>query len=171
MTRFDNPLENVRIASPCSTRWEDMYGDDRTRFCGECKLNVYNLSGMTKYDAENLFRLSEGRLCVRYYQRPDGTILTKDCPVGWRRVKERVSVFAAAVMSLVISLFGVLFLTSSLFKKTDIKDRVEKLLETVQPKPQPLMGAVALPPRKERSEAIDTDASNRRPQTYSRSRM
>ena len=105
-----------------------MYGDERTRFCGECKLNVYNLSGMTKYDAENLFRLSEGRLCVRYYRRPDGTILTKDCPVGWARVKERISVFAAAALSLVISLFGVLFLASSLLKKTDIKGSVESLL-------------------------------------------
>src|SRR5688572_2510988 len=121
MTRFNNPLENVRIASPCSARWEDMYGDERTRFCGECKLNVYNLSDMTKYDAENLFRLSEGRLCVRYYRRPDGTILTKDCPVGWARVKERVTLFAAAALSLVISLFGVLFLTSSFFKKAVVK--------------------------------------------------
>jgi len=148
-----------------------MYGDDRLRFCGECKLNVYNLSDMTKYDAENLFRLSEGRLCVRYYQRPDGTILTKDCPVGWARVKERVSIFAAAALSLAISLFGVLFLASSVFKKMEIKGRVESLLETVEPKPEPLMGAVALPPRKERSEASDADPRNQRPPTYSRSRM
>jgi hypothetical protein len=167
MTKFDNPLENVRIASPCSARWEDMYGDERLRFCGECKLNVYNLSDMTKYDAENLFRLAEGRLCVRYYQRPDGTILTKDCPVGWARVKERVSVFAAAVLSLAVSLFGVLYLASSLFKKTDIKGRVESVLEMVEPKPKPLMGAVSLPQQKERTEAIDAHAGNQRSQTHS----
>ena len=155
MTRFDNPLENVRIASPCSASWEDMYGDERMRFCGDCKLNVYNLSGMTRYDAENLFRLSEGRLCVRYFQRPDGTILTKDCPVGWARVKERVSVFATAILSLVISLFGGLFLASSFLKKTDFGSSIE----TIQPKPKPLMGAVAIPRSKEQQPAVRVRAS------------
>ena len=171
MTRFDNPLENVRIASPCSAQWEDMYGDDRMRFCGECKLNVYNLSGMTKYDAENLFRLSEGRVCVRYYQRPDGTILTKDCPVGWARVKERMSVFAAAVLSLAISLFGVIFVASTFFKKTYPKGGLETLLNTDPPKPQPLMGAVALPPRKSEPKPANTNPKKRELPIYSQSRM
>jgi hypothetical protein len=144
MSQFENPLENVRIASPCSADWNEMYGDDRSRFCGQCRLNVYNLSGMTRYDAENLLRLSEGRLCVRYYQRPDGTIMTKDCPVGWARIKERVSVMAAAVFALVVSLFGGLFLVSSFTRKTIVK---EFRLPLTEPTPQPLMGAVALKPR------------------------
>ena len=171
MTRFDNPLENVRIASPCSARWEDMYGDERMRFCGECKLSVYNLSGMTKYDAANLFRLSEGRLCVRYYERPDGTILTKDCPVGWGRMKERVSVIAAAVLSLAVSMFGVLFLTSALFRKSYPKGSLETLLKTPTPKPEPLMGAVALPPRKVEPKPTDANSSKQELPIYSRSRM
>ena len=74
--RYDSPLKNLKVASPCSADWDRMAGDDRKRFCGDCKLHVYNLSGMTKYDAENLLRLSEGRLCVRYFQRADGTVLT-----------------------------------------------------------------------------------------------
>jgi hypothetical protein len=171
MTRFDNPLANVRIASPCSARWEDMYGDERLRFCGECKLNVYNLSGMTKYDAENLFRLAEGSLCVRYYQRPDGTIMTKDCPVGWARVKERVSVLAAAVLSIAISLVGVLFLASGFFKKVEVRNSLESVLETVNPKPKPLMGAVALPERKEKGESTGTSSNNRTLPIYSPPRM
>ena len=148
-----------------------MYGDERMRFCGECKLNVYNLSGMTKYDAENLFRLSEGRLCVRYYRRPDGSILTKDCPVGWARVKERVSVIAAAALSIVISLFGGLFLASAVFKKTYPKAGLETLLEIGNPKPQPLMGAVALPKRQEPEETSGRNSNNRELPIYSRSRM
>ena len=62
MARFDSPLKNLKIASPCSANWDEMYGDERKRFCGECKLNVYNLSGMTHYDAENLLRNAEGRM-------------------------------------------------------------------------------------------------------------
>ena len=170
MARFDSPLENVRIASPCSARWEDMYGDERMRFCGECKLNVFNLSGMTKYDAENLFRLSEGRLCVRYYQRPDGTILTKDCPVGWARVKERVSVVAAAVLSVVISIFGGLFLATSVMKKSPLKADLPGLLNTNPPKGEPLMGAVSVP-RKASGEEQSQSQNKPESTTHSLSRM
>lgn len=105
MSKFSNPLNNIKVASPCPADWDQMIGDERKRFCGECKLNVYNLSGMTKQEAENLLVQSEGRLCVRFYRRSDGTVLTKDCPVGWAAIKRRVSRVSAALASL---LFGIL---------------------------------------------------------------
>jgi hypothetical protein len=109
MRRSDNPLDNIRIASPCSANWDEMFGEDRKRFCGDCKLNVYNLSGMTRRDAENLLIASEGRLCVRYYRRADGTVLTRDCPVGWQAVKKRVSRVAAAAFSMIAGVFTGVF--------------------------------------------------------------
>ena len=75
-------LADVRVASPCHAAWDNMKGDEQTRFCGLCRKNVYNLSEMTRQEAENLIREKEGKLCVRYYQRTDGTVLTKDCPIG-----------------------------------------------------------------------------------------
>lgn len=143
MAKFDNPLANIKIASPCSADWNAMKGDERKRFCGECKLSVYNLSGMTKYDAENMLRLSEGRLCVRYFQRPDGTVLTKDCPVGWAVVKRRVSAVAAAAFALFVAMFGSLLALSFFGRKIDIGKKIPIPFAT--PTPQPLMGAVALP--------------------------
>jgi hypothetical protein len=115
-----------------------MDGDERKRFCGDCKMNVYNLSGMTKYDAEHLLRMSEGRLCVRFFRRADGTILTADCPVGWAKVKQRVTVFAAAAFSLVVSLFGAMFLVS-MFRRTTAPLMGAVAIErpTPTPKPQP----------------------------------
>lgn len=145
MTKYDNPLDNLRIASPCSADWNAMAGDERKRFCGDCKLNVYNLSDMTRYDAEHLLRLSEGRLCVRYFQRPDGTILTQDCPEGWAKVKQRVSVFAAAAFSLIVSLFAGLYFTSYAGRKTELGRRLPIPFATPTPKSKPLMGAVAVP--------------------------
>ncbi len=103
MEKFINPLENIRIASPCSADWNEMIGNERQRFCGACKLNVYNLSGMSKREAENLILQSEGRLCVRFYRRADGTVLTKDCPVGWQAIKRYVSKTATAFASLVFT--------------------------------------------------------------------
>ena len=100
MSRFDSPLKNLQVASPCSVDWDSMYGDDRKRFCGQCKLNVFNLSGMSTDEAENLIMNAEGRLCVRFYQRSDGTVLTADCPVGLARVKQRMRATMTAAASL-----------------------------------------------------------------------
>ncbi len=75
-------LNAITVASPCTADWNTMVGDDQVRFCQQCQLNVYNLSGMTPSAAETLVQNQEGRLCVRFYQRPDGTMLTQDCPVG-----------------------------------------------------------------------------------------
>ena len=146
MSKNDSPLDNIRVASPCPANWNAMSGDGRKRFCGECKLHVYNLSGMTRYDAENLLRLSEGRLCVRYYQRADGTILTADCPVGWAKVKQRVSIFAAAAFTLVLSLFGAMFLVSMISRKQVVGQIGSYPRPTPTPREVPLMGAIAINP-------------------------
>jgi hypothetical protein len=78
MPQFKNNLDHVRIAAPCYANWDSMFGDERVRFCGQCKLNVYNLSDMTKIEAERLVARADGRLCIRYYMRRDGSILTNN---------------------------------------------------------------------------------------------
>ncbi len=75
-------LENIQIASPCNADWNSMSGDERVRFCGDCRKQVYNLSGMSADEAEALLREKEGDLCARLYRRADGTVLTTDCPEG-----------------------------------------------------------------------------------------
>lgn len=105
MRKFTNPLDSIHIASPCSANWNEMYGNERKRFCGRCKLNVYNLSDMTRQEAENLLLSSEGRLCVQFFRRADGTVLTKNCPVGWQAVRRRVWKIATAAFSIFAGLF------------------------------------------------------------------
>lgn len=91
-------LEGMRIASPCDADWEAMTGDDKVRYCGSCRKNVYDLSAMTREAAEALIAEKEGKLCVRFAQRADGTVITDDCPVGVRQVKKRrLRVLAASV--------------------------------------------------------------------------
>ncbi len=82
-------LDNIRIAQPCKADWDSMKGNDRVRHCAECNLNVYNLSEMTKDEAEQLVLHTEGRLCVRFFRRRDGRVLTSDCPVGVRALRYR----------------------------------------------------------------------------------
>lgn len=103
MSMHTNPLDYVKVAAPCSADWERMTGTEQVRFCDQCKLHVYNLSGMKKREAESLISNTEGRLCVRFYRRADGTILTDNCPVGLRALKRRLSRIATATVSAVFS--------------------------------------------------------------------
>jgi len=145
MSSANSPLNNIKIASPCSADWAGMYGNDRKRFCGDCKLNVYNISGMTLKEAEGLLEQSEGRLCVRYYRRADGTILTKDCPVGLAKVRQRIVVGATATIALIFSFLAGLFSLALLGRKTEIGSRFPIPFATPTPKYEPLMGAIAMP--------------------------
>jgi hypothetical protein len=106
MSRRGFDLDQVAIASPCPMAWEDMAGNERVRFCNQCNMNVYNLSAMTKTEAESFIANAEGRVCATFYRRADGTILTQDCPVGLRAVQKKVSRAAAAAFSALVSLFG-----------------------------------------------------------------
>jgi hypothetical protein len=106
MPKFTSPLEGVRVAAPCKADWGKMVGDERVRYCDQCSLHVYNLSGMTKREAEGLVANSEGRLCVRFYRRADGSILTSNCPTGLRAIRQRVSRIAGAALSAALGFFA-----------------------------------------------------------------
>src|ERR1044072_5411248 len=105
MPTYTNPLEHVKVAAPCPANWEKMVGDERVRYCNSCNLHVYNLSGMTQREAESLITNSECRLCVRFYRRTDGTILTRNCPVGLSALKRRAAHVATATMTAVLGFF------------------------------------------------------------------
>jgi hypothetical protein len=145
MAKFDNPLSNLKVASPCSQDWNAMIGNDRKRYCGECKLNVFNLSGMSRAEAENLIMNAEGRLCVRFYKRADGSVITQDCPVGWARVKQRTRAYITAVASLIFTFFGALGLVAA-FKKSNntIMGAIPTSTATPKNTPKTVMGDVSM---------------------------
>src|ERR1044072_9588384 len=103
MMSHHNPPDNVKISAPYPANWEEMIGSEQVRFCRHCSLNVYNLSGMSKQEAEALIASTEGRLCVRFYRRSDGTILTDNCPVGLRALRRRRSRIKTAIISAALS--------------------------------------------------------------------
>jgi len=96
-------LDNIRVASPCTETWSAMRGDGRVRHCGTCDQNVYDLSELTRTEAEALLREKEGKLCARYYRRSDGAVMTKDCPSGTLRPR-RGRWYAGAI----VALFGLI---------------------------------------------------------------
>jgi hypothetical protein len=81
-------LNDLNVASPCSADWGQMEGDDKSRYCAECRLHVFDLSAMDLEEAaETIAQHSDG-LCVRFFRRHDGTVLTRDCPVGIERKRQ-----------------------------------------------------------------------------------
>jgi hypothetical protein len=110
MIRKSDILDSIRIASPCHVPWEKMAGGDQIRHCGDCRLNVYNLSEMERDEAVQLIRQNEGRICVRLYRRTDGTVITRDCPQGVRLLRRKAALgfvsiwgFAAAMAATLLS--------------------------------------------------------------------
>jgi hypothetical protein len=161
MAQFTDPLAHVRVAAPCRADWKRMRGNERVRFCDQCSMNVYNLSDMTRKDAEALILSAEGRLCVRYYHRADGSILTGNCPVGLRALKRRVSGFSRAVVSSVLSFFAGMAVLAGLERaQTSLDAATEASLDLISPVPLPIsepqeetapepvwMGDIALEPQ------------------------
>lgn len=103
-------LKRVKVAAPCAQSWEAMPGGERVRSCERCGHKVYNLSGMTAHEAAKLVRGAEGtrRLCVRYYRRADGSMMTRDCPVGVRAVRRRIARFASCTFASILLVGGAL---------------------------------------------------------------
>lgn len=152
MARFVSPLDRVRIAAPCSANWDQMMGTDRVRFCAQCNLNVYNLSSMTRNDAESFIARNEGRLCVRFYRRTDGSILTQNCPVGLAAIRRRLSSVGKVAASAIFSFLAGLGLHEALSgKKFQNPPQMGVFVETIgDPSttvaPPVVMGNTGVPP-------------------------
>ena len=90
-------LPNLRLGFACKQRWDDMVGDDRVRACGGCDRPVFNLSAMTRAEAEAVLATRGLTPCVRFYRRPDGTVMTTDCPTGAQSRGRRLAVVASSL--------------------------------------------------------------------------
>lgn len=101
--KTDN-LDRLRVASPCPTSWEQMSGNERVRYCELCNLNVYNIAALTRKEATALVSGTEGHFCARLFRRSDGTIITRDCPVGLRAIRRRVARVTGTVFATVVAL-------------------------------------------------------------------
>jgi hypothetical protein len=141
-------LELIQIASPCTADWESMVGDDRARHCADCQLNVYNISEMTRDEALAFLAQREGRTCVRMYRRADGTVITRDCPVGLAAVRAKVVRMVLATVGLVVAIactavaaFGRIPGASGLLAE----GKIERVRERYFPTEWAVMGEMHIP--------------------------
>lgn len=111
MKRLD--LNKILLTSPCSTDWEGMRGDDKTRFCDDCQTRVYNLSAMTRREVESLVRETNGRFCARVIRDADGSVITATEKAGLNLIRLRTSKFASAMVTAALSLSPVVAATNT----------------------------------------------------------
>lgn len=97
-------LNRVTIAKPCAMNWEAMTGDERQRYCAHCDKHVYNLSQLTRPQAEALLMQTKGNLCARFERRADGSILTADEVASSPRFNRKFLRMASAMVSAALSL-------------------------------------------------------------------
>lgn len=142
-------LEDIHIATPCHAAWDKMAGTEQARFCQTCAKHVYNLSEMSRSEAEALLSANAELPCVKFYQRADGMIITDDCPVGiWmvRRPVRWLSGIATAVVAACLGVIGGKGGATSA-QANDAPPAPTKSHKTKPPKIMPLQGIVAPRPR------------------------
>ncbi|HWD39170.1 MAG TPA: hypothetical protein VG944_10005 [Fimbriimonas sp.] len=93
-------LEQIKIASPCPADWGAMHGDDQVRHCSQCDRKVYNLSELTRHEAMTLLLRNEGHVCVRFYRREDGKVMTRDCGKAVKKRKRVAAWLTAAACAI-----------------------------------------------------------------------
>lgn len=137
------PLDMIEVATPCHASWDAMTGDDRSRFCGACQRHVYNLSGMTRAEAEALIQEKEGQLCVRLYRLDNWKVMTSDCPVGLAALRRQAVRTVGVVVGAVVGIVGSFFLIPALFGE----NRGSAKLRQVEPFASVLNWVDPAPPR------------------------
>jgi hypothetical protein len=138
----------LKISSPCPKTWEDLVGNDRVRYCGQCKLNVYNLAEMSSEEIEGLIRRTEGRLCGRLYLRGDRTASLMNCPTSARKQRIRRIVAVASVLAL--AAFAWIFRGMQGPDRSRLPAWVRDAVELIDPQPPShsyeIVGKICPPP-------------------------
>ncbi len=119
--------------------WDALRGDARVRFCTRCSLNVYNLADMALGEVEEAVRNAEGKLCVRLYDRGDGTATTEDCRAGRARKKKRIAFVVAALLA--VSAFASILRSQGKPDRSCLPPLVRRIVDWIDPEPKFLMGA------------------------------
>src|SRR5262249_3867221 len=126
-------LSQITIPTPCRMDWNRMHGDERTRRCAACDKHVYDFTAMTSDEALALIRAQDGEVCGRLFRRPDGRLVKADCPpLPSPSLSPQPWQFnLRTVMALIAGIAAALGFT--------------KMLASVEPPGQPLMGSVGSP--------------------------
>jgi hypothetical protein len=94
----------LRVSSPCFEDWDGMTGDHLVRHCTRCDREVFNMSALTIVEATGLLARHGASMCARFYERSDGTVMTRDCPVAAPTMRNPIAIAAAVGISAALAI-------------------------------------------------------------------
>ncbi|MCW5821415.1 MAG: hypothetical protein KIT34_01350 [Cyanobacteria bacterium TGS_CYA1] len=142
----ETALSKVTLEKPCSQNWDEMVGDERERFCNMCSLNVYNLSSMTRDEAEEFLQVrNDGSVCLNYISDAEGKVITDNVPRPLRPLRDRLQPILRVASSFVAA-FG-LFATGVLAQEQRLggKPCVPTKNQNTQQQTVPMLGSPPVP--------------------------
>ena len=99
----------------------------------------------------------EGKLCVRFFRRADGTVMTQDCPVGLRAVRLKLARMAGAALALVAVLAAGLGLRR---RPAPVPEQPQMMGEAVSPsikgRVNPMTAVMGAPPPSHATAGVPT---------------
>ena len=125
-------LDVIQIKQPCDADWDAMHGDAGRRYCGECELDVHDLSAMRRRDAERLVTgAAKGRVCVMMRRDDDGRVLTLE---GVRRQRRRAArARLATVLGLAVVTVASGFAAAMGTRPEGLQAERQRLIEALRP--------------------------------------
>jgi len=142
-------LDCIEIPIPCKASWDAMFGDDRVRHCGDCRQDVYNIAAFSRREAMQLVQERSGRVCLRIFRRPDGTVITDDCRTRLRAARKRGLLIFAGTLVVVAwaQLIGLMSLRRVMSPSTTTAEPATVSAATAKPVPiVPPMATMGAPP-------------------------
>ncbi len=147
-------LDCIEIPIPCKASWDDMAGDERVRHCGDCRQNVYNIAAFSRREATQLLQQRSGRVCMRIFRRPDGTVITDDCRARLRAARKRGLLIFAGTLVVVVwaqicaQVFGLINLRRLMSRGAEPAPIAASPVPTLVPAPPPIpaVGGILPPP-------------------------
>ena len=132
-------LSNLVINTPCPMDWDRMDGDERRRFCSRCEKHVFNLAEMTEQEVLQLIGDGDRAVCARIFRRPDGTVVTSQCPIPGTKATGRRCQFSIATLVTLLTSSAALFASAPWIGK-----QIDPIIQRwfPQPPPAPLVAPV-----------------------------
>jgi hypothetical protein len=109
-------LDSLTIDSPCPKDWNEMSGDDKSRYCEVCNKHVFNIISMSLDQSCDLLANSDGSICLRVAVDREGHVVTK--AIESSELERSVPMFYKVVAS-ILALFGVTIPVNAQYLLTD----------------------------------------------------
>jgi hypothetical protein len=97
-------IDKLGINSPCTADWNKMKGNDRIRYCEECKRYVHDFSRLPRRQVQDLIAASPGRICARLTYNEDDSVIFLDSRTLSRSESQKASPLATAIVTAMITI-------------------------------------------------------------------